>query len=82
MSKDVKNQGEGDRESARRYNEAVKKTADNLSPDDFTKKQQLSEKEQQELRDAEQKGKARAKGEDPQVAHGTKTGGGGKAKTD
>lgn len=80
MSTDVKNQGEGDRESARRYNEAVQKTANNLSPDELTKKQQLSAKEQQELRDAEQKGKARAKGEDPQVSHGTKISDGANTK--
>lgn len=63
-----KNQGEGDREAARRYDEAqqafvqsgqVPQAAADAAP--------TSPEEAEELARAEQAGKARAKGEDPTV---------------
>lgn len=71
MANEPKNQGEGDRESARRYNEAVQETTRNHPPEQRIP-EKLSEKEQEELRRAEEIGKSRAKGEDPQVSQGTK----------
>lgn len=64
-----KNQGEGDRESARRYNKDTQEfMADNdVSAKAKEAKKALSGKEGQELRDAEQKGKSQARGEDPQI---------------
>lgn len=73
MNDRSKNQGEGDREAARRYNEAAHRTAEQLTDRDFATAANLSPDEQKKLRAAEAKGKARAKGEDPAIAGGTKT---------
>jgi hypothetical protein len=64
-----KNQGEGNREAARRYNEA---TRDFVKSGKVEKKAQEAKravegKEGEELRKAEAEGKARAKEFDPQV---------------
>ncbi len=58
--------GEGDYESARRYNEATKKFVEADKVDDAVKKAAPpSAKEAKELEAAEQKGLERSKGEDP-----------------
>lgn len=62
------NQGEGDKESARRYNEATQDFVH--SPRGRNAIEQagdVKEYERAELEDAERAGKARAKGEDPAV---------------
>jgi len=61
MNDTTKNQGEGDRESARKYNDAVTKTAQKMQPEDFSRRQPLSKKEKDEMKRAEASGKARAK---------------------
>lgn len=68
-----RNQGEGNREAARRYNDAAHRTAERLTDRDIATAANLSPEEQQKLRAAEAKGKARAKEEDPAIAGGTKT---------
>ena len=73
MANETKNQGEGDRESARRYNEEVQAATRKRGPADSTP-EPVSENEQEELRRAEEVGKSRAKGEDPQISHGSKFG--------
>lgn len=67
--KSGKNQGEGDRESAKRYN---KDTREFMAENDVSAKAREAEKalsgsEGRDLKQAEEKGKARARGEDPQV---------------
>ena len=71
MTNETKNQGEGDRESARRYNEAVQETTRKHPPAEGSP-ERIPENEAEELRRAEEIGKSRAKGEDPQISHGTK----------
>ncbi len=71
MANETKNQGEGDRESARRYNEAVQDTTRKHPPQERIP-ERLSENEEEDLRRAEEAGKSRSKGEDPQISHGTK----------
>lgn len=61
MKDATNNQGEGDRESAQRYNDAVRKTAQKMQPEDFSRKQHLSKKEKDDMKRAEAIGKARAK---------------------
>lgn len=67
-----RNQGEGNREAARRYNDAAHRTAERLTERDIATPANLSPEEQKQLRAAEAKGKARAKEEDPVIAGGTK----------
>jgi len=71
MANETKNQGEGDRESARRYNEAAHEATRKHPPGERVPGPK-SEKEAEDLRRAEEIGKSRAKGEDPQISHGTK----------
>lgn len=61
MKDATKNQGEGDRESAQKYNDAVRKTARKMQPEDFSREQHLSKKEKDDMKRAEAMGKARAK---------------------
>jgi hypothetical protein len=60
-----RNQGEGDRESARRYNEAVRETVE--SGEVERREQERREADDPALRDAEETGKARARERDPEV---------------
>jgi hypothetical protein len=68
MTEISKNQGEGDRESAQRYNEAAHRTAEHLSEEQLRGGENLTNAQRRELERAEQDGKSRAKGEDPMVA--------------
>ena len=68
-----KNQGEGDKESDKRYRERTEKFVN--SPEGKEKISHagdLSEDEAKRLRKAEEKAKLRAKGEDPQVKYQSK----------
>jgi hypothetical protein len=59
-----KNEGEGNRTAARRYNEAAQKTAKKgVQPDAEPK----SEQERKEMEQAEEAGRSRAKEVDPSV---------------
>ena len=64
-----KNQGEGNREAAREYNEQTQKFVKAGSVEEFAREavQALDGAEAEELREAEAKGKAKALEEDPQV---------------
>jgi hypothetical protein len=65
----MKNQGEGDKESAARYNEDLQRAMKKSSYEHKAKEAARAlDHEGPELRQAEEKGKARAKEEDPQVA--------------
>lgn len=70
MTDKPKNQGEGDRESARRYNQAAQETARRMSEEQLRNREKLSDEQKRELEDAEKAGKARSKGEDPFVRRG------------
>jgi hypothetical protein len=63
----TKNQGEGDKESARKYNEATEAFAKSGKVDGAAKdaEKALEGSERDELIQAERDGKARSKGEDP-----------------
>ena len=65
-----KNQGEGDKESDRKYNQATEAFAKSGKVGKAAKDaaNALDGRERDELLKAEQAGKARAKGEDPQLA--------------
>jgi len=74
-----KNQGEGDKESDRRFREAQSKFVH--SEEGRRKIRQagkVSEEEARKLREAEEKAKAHAKGEDPTIRN--QTGGSGQLK--
>ena len=61
-------QGEGDYKAARHYNEGVKRfVADHDIEDAACAAEPATPAEARELRDAEQKGLERSKGEDPQI---------------
>ena len=66
-------QGEGDKEADRKYRE---RTAEFLKSkkgrDEIGHAGDLSEEEAKRLREYEEKGKARAKDEDPQIKHQSK----------
>ncbi|MEN3976803.1 hypothetical protein [Emcibacter sp. SYSU 3D8] len=64
-----KNQGEGDNESARKYNEETEAFAKSGKVGEAAKdaERALEGGERDELIEAEQAGKARSKGEDPQL---------------
>ena len=68
MPKD-KNQGEGDRESARRYNENVKEHIDSGKSEEAAERarRDIEGPEAEELSRAEQEGKKRIAEEDPEV---------------
>jgi hypothetical protein len=62
------NQGEGDREAARHYNEATEKYLKEGKVEQHKKDfKNLSEAEKAELREAEEKGLKKAKEKDPAV---------------
>lgn len=66
-------QGEGDKESDRKYRKrATEFVKSKRGQQEIAKAGDLSEAEARKLRDSEEQGKARAKGEDPQVRHQTK----------
>lgn len=71
MDKNFKpqNQGEGDRESARRYNKNVEKFANSGEVDQAAEraKTDVDGPEGEKLRQAEQEGKKRAAEEDPEL---------------
>lgn len=68
MADSMKNQGEGDRESAKKYNEDVRDFEDK---EDVTEKAKEAEdqleKDTAELEEAEEEGREKAKEFDPQV---------------
>jgi hypothetical protein len=67
-SKPSKNQGEGNVEAARRYNEDQKRFVESGAVNDAAKKAKpATDAEAGELLDAEQQGRKKAKGEDPTV---------------
>ncbi|HCZ49300.1 MULTISPECIES: hypothetical protein [Gammaproteobacteria] len=68
MAETIKNQGEGDRESARRYNADTRRTAAQLSDEQLRGTEALTETQERELKRAEEKGRSRSKGEDPMVS--------------
>lgn len=69
MGKPTKNQGEGDRVSAERYNRrtTTHARAGHVDQEAEAAKRALSGKEREELKRAEDLGRRRAKEEDPQV---------------
>ena len=68
-----KNQGEGDKESDRRYRERTTEfVKSKRGQDAIAQAGNLSEEEARLARKAEEQGKARAKGEDPQIKHQSK----------
>jgi hypothetical protein len=64
-----KNQGEGDKESAKKYNDATEKFAKSGKVEKAAKdaERALDGSERAELLKAEQVGKSHSKGEDPQL---------------
>jgi hypothetical protein len=71
--KDQKNEGEGNRTAARRYNEGVKRTTKKGPPPSAAPS---SEEERRELEEAERAGRERAKETDPAVQRDYSTPGG------
>ncbi|MBI1395331.1 MAG: hypothetical protein GC151_05060 [Betaproteobacteria bacterium] len=68
----ARNQGEGDRESARRYDDEARTFAESGEVDRAARNARPRTPEEAErLRRAEAEGRARAKGEDPAVSHGS-----------
>lgn len=68
MSKTDKNQGEGDREAARRYNEAQQTFVEEGGVEEAAEdRENLSGEALKEAEEAERKGKERAKEKDPSV---------------
>jgi len=66
-------QGEGDKESDRKYREHTEQFLKSKKGQDAIRHAgDVSEEEARKLRKAEQKGKSRAKDEDPQIRHQTK----------
>jgi hypothetical protein len=66
-------QGEGDKESDRKYrNRTTEFVKSKRGQDAIARAGDLSEEEARLAREAEQKGKSRAKDEDPQVKHQSK----------
>lgn len=59
------NQGEGDRESAKRYNEATRKFVESGKVDEAARK--AAEQDPEEAKESERKGRERAKEVDPAV---------------
>ena len=66
-----KNQGEGNKEAAQRYNKEVQASVDaGVVDDEEHRRKNINEAERKELEEAEKKGKARAAEEDPAVNSG------------
>jgi hypothetical protein len=67
-TKQSKNQGEGNVEAARRYNDDQKRFVESGAVNEAAKgAEPATDDEANELLDAEQKGRTKAKGEDPTV---------------
>lgn len=67
-TKTNRNQGEGDREAARRYNEDQKRFVDSGAVDDAARgAAPRDDDEAEDLLEAEQAGRDKARGEDPTV---------------
>ena len=67
-------QGEGDKESDRKYRERTTEfVKSQKGREEIERAGNVSEEEAKRLREYEEKGKARAKDEDPQVKHQSKT---------
>lgn len=66
MTAKERNQGEGDRESAQRYNEAVRETTKSGKVEKLEDERRAAD--DPELRKAEDKGKQRARERDPAVS--------------
>jgi len=63
-----KNQGEGNREAAKQYNEATKRhVSEHDTKEEAKKAKSALESDREALKRAEEKGKNRAAEEDPQV---------------
>ena len=63
MSNQSQNQGEGNREAARNYNEATEEFVESGKVEEHAQdRKNLSEDEKAKLREAEEEGKERAKG--------------------
>jgi hypothetical protein len=74
-----KNQGEGDKESDRKFREAETKFVQSEEGKrKIAQAGNVSEEEARKLRESEEKGKARAKGEDPVIKN--QSGGSGQSK--
>ena len=68
MATNDKNQGEGNREAARQYNEATRKFVESGKVEDKAREaKEVDATEQAELEKAEEAGKKHAKEEDPEV---------------
>lgn len=68
MAENQKNQGEGDRESARRYNEHAESHARSGKSDQAAREAREDvERDRESLRAAEKKGKERTAEEDPEI---------------
>jgi hypothetical protein len=68
-----KNQGEGDKESDRKYRTRTTEfVKSRRGQQEIEKAGDVSEAEARKLRKYEEEGKARAKGEDPQIRHQSK----------
>lgn len=66
-------QGEGDKESDRKYRERTTEfVKSKKGQDEIERAGHLSEEEARRLRDYEEKGKSRAKDEDPQIRNQSK----------
>jgi len=76
-----KNQGEGDKESDRKFREAETKFVQSEEGKrKIAQAGNVSEEDARKLRESEEKGKARAKGEDPVIKN--QSGGSGQSKPD
>lgn len=81
MTERERNQGEGNKEADRKFREAQSKFVQSKEgKEKIAEAGNVSEDEQQELREAEKKAKAHAKGEDPQVRNQTGGSAGSKQK--
>lgn len=68
-----RNQGEGDKESDRKYRERTEAFVNSeRGRKEIEKAGQLSEEEARQLRKSEDEGKSRARGEDPQIRYQNK----------
>ena len=68
-----KNQGEGDKESDRKYRQRTTEfVKSKRGQEEIAKAGKLSPEEARRVRQAEEQAKSRSKGEDPQVKHQTK----------
>ena len=79
MTERERNQGEGDKESDRKFREAQAKfVKSSEGKRKIAQAGEVSEEEARKLRESEEKAKARSKGEDPVIKN--QTGGSGRPK--